>query len=173
MKRRIKNNEYGFTLIELLAVIVVLAIVLLMGATAVIPRMNDARRQVFSLEANSLIESAEQYLQNNALTGSKPTFPVGINEVCVTLQQLVESGDYTGDSKTYNGKVLVKRKSADSSLYLYTVYLSNGTLMINGKGNADGINVDVKSSDVEDYNESSFGGSACSTSTTGTGGSGS
>lgn len=164
MKRRIKNNEYGFTLIELLAVIVVLAIVLLMGATAVIPRMNDARRQVFSLEANSLIESAEQYLQNNALTGKKPTFPVGTNEVCVTLDELVNSGDYSGDSNTYSGKVLVKRKSADSSLYLYTVYLSNGTLMVNGKGNANGINVDVKSSDVEDYSES-FGGSTCTAAT--------
>lgn len=165
MKRRIKNNEHGFTLIELLAVIVVLAIVLLMGATAVIPRMNDARRQVFSLEANSLIESAEQYLQNNALTGKKPTFPVGTSEVCVTLSDLVESGDYSGDSKTYNGKVLVKRKSADSSLYLYTVYLSNGTLMVNAKGNDGSINVDVKSSDVADYDASSFGGSTCTTST--------
>ena len=47
------KNERGFTLIELLAVIVVLAIVLLMGAMAVIPRMNDARKQVFAIEAGS------------------------------------------------------------------------------------------------------------------------
>lgn len=168
--KRIKNNEHGFTLIELLAVIVVLAIVLLMGATAVIPRMNDARRQVFALEANSLIESAEQYLQNNALTNSGKTFPVGTNQVCVTLEELVASGDYSGDSKTYSGKVLVERKSSDSSLYLYTVYLSNKTLMVNGKGidgkketNSDTrTNVDIKSSDVVDYNATDFGGNTCS-----------
>ena len=53
-----KKNVSGFTLIELLAVIVVLAIVILMASMAIIPRMNEARKQVFAMEANEAINAA-------------------------------------------------------------------------------------------------------------------
>lgn len=159
MKRiRNKNYERGFTLIELLAVIVVLAIVLLMGASAVIPRMNEARKQVLALEANEAIESTTMYLQNNTYTGGK-TFPVSENTVvCVTIKELIDSGDYSGDRSKYDGRVLVKRKSAGSSLYLYVVDLSNGTLMVHEKGlNAEkNANKDIVANDVVDFSSTTF-----------------
>ena len=62
-----KKNASGFTLIELLAVIVVLAIVILMASMAIIPRMNEARKQVFSMESNEAINAASSYWLDGAI----------------------------------------------------------------------------------------------------------
>ena len=50
-----KKRKKGFTLVELLAVIVILAVVILIAVTAVIPRMNKARK-------NALVDEALMYL---------------------------------------------------------------------------------------------------------------
>lgn len=152
------KNKQGFTLIELLAIIVVLAIVLLMGAMAIIPRLNDARKQVFALEANTAIQAATTYFMNNALNPSAdaPTFPVGDNEKkCVTVEKLIESGNFKADKDKYSGYVIVTKK-ANSSGYLYTINMTNETLMVVGAGlNADkNDNKDVTSTDVKDYTSS-------------------
>ena len=147
------KNERGFTLIELLAVIVVLAIVLLMGAMAVIPRMNDARKQVFAIEANTAIQAAATALLNNALNPSanKPTYPVGENVVCITVGDLISNGDFDADAGKYSGRVLVKKQPGNSTVYLYVISMTNGTLMVNGKGVESGNNKDIVSGDIEDY----------------------
>lgn len=150
------KNERGFTLIELLAVIVVLAIVLLMGAMAVIPRMNDARRQAFALEANRAIQGAQTYLVNNNLKGKKTdgevpqTLPVNANEiVCVTIAKLVSDGILDFDPN-YKGRVLVKRKDNESDVYLYKISMTNGTLAIKDQGVNNNQNVDVTYDSVID-----------------------
>ena len=88
------KNEHGFTLIELLAVIVVLAIVMLIAATAVLPRMAEARRQVFAIEANNIIETAQTYFMNNSLTGTGgqglPNDPSKVRFIIIT--KLIEDG---------------------------------------------------------------------------------
>ena len=147
------KNERGFTLIELLAVIVVLAIVLLMGAMAVIPRMNDARKQVFAMESNAAIQAAQTALLNNALNPSanKPTYPVGENVVCITVGDLISNGDFDADAGKYSGRVLVKKQPGNSTVYLYVISMTNGTLMVNGKGVESGNNKDIVSDDIEDY----------------------
>lgn len=147
------KNERGFTLIELLAVIVVLAIVLLMGAMAVIPRMNDARKQVFAIEANTAIQAASTALMNNALNPSanKPTYPVGENVVCITVGDLISNGDFDADAAKYFGRVLIKKQPGNSNVYLYVISMTNGTLMVNGKGVESGNNKDITASDVEDF----------------------
>ena len=147
------KNERGFTLIELLAVIVVLAIVLLMGAMAVIPRMNDARKQVFAIEANTAIQAASTALMNNALNPSanKPTYPVGENVVCITVADLISNGDFDADADKYSGRVLIKKQSGNSNIYLYVISMTNGTLMVDGKGVENGNNKDITASDIEDY----------------------
>lgn len=153
------KNERGFTLIELLAVIVVLAIVLLMGAMAVIPRMNDARKQVFAIEANTAIQAASAYLMNNALNPSanKPTYPVGTETKCVTIATLIDSGDFDADKEKYSGIVKITKK-ANSNVYLYTINMTNQNLMVLDKGlnNEKTDNKDIVADDVVDYDTSTF-----------------
>lgn len=151
------KNERGFTLIELLAVIVVLAIVLLMGAMAVIPRMNDARKQVFALEANTAIQAASTYLMNNALnpSASKQTYPVGDNVVCIPISTLISNGDFDADADKYSGRILVRKKAGTENGYLYIISMTNGTIMVDEKGvegGKDGNNKDIVAANVEDYN---------------------
>ncbi|MBO4601236.1 MAG: type II secretion system protein [Bacilli bacterium] len=55
-----KNNKKGFTLVELLAVIVILAVVILIAVTAVIPRMNKAKKNAFKDEALAFIKAANE-----------------------------------------------------------------------------------------------------------------
>ena len=153
------KNERGFTLIELLAVIVVLAIVLLMGAMAVIPRMNDARKQVFAIEANTAIQAASTYLMNNALNPSdkKPTYPVGTETKCVTIEELITSGDFDADKEKYSGIVKITKK-ANSNVYLYTINMTNQDLMVLEKGlnNEKTDNKDIVADDVVGYDAKTF-----------------
>lgn len=148
------KNEHGFTLIELLAVIVVLAIVMLIAATAVLPRMAEARRQVFAIEANNIIETAQTYFMNNSLTGtSGDGLPNDPNTVrCITIKDLIEDGVLKQDKTKASGKVLVKRKAANSDVYLYAIWYTNGKLMVEGKGlDAEkAFNADIQASDVKD-----------------------
>lgn len=122
------DNLRGFTLIELLAVIVVLAIVMLIGLNAVLPRLEKARKEAFAIEANGAIKSAEQYFSMGILNG---TISLNGGTGCVTVAQLIESGDSTLDSG-YEGKVQVTR-SAEGK-FTYTVYLKhkNGNFCVNG-----------------------------------------
>lgn len=143
------NNERGFTLIELLAVIVVLAIVMLMGAMAVIPRMNDARKQAFALEANTAIQGVQQYLMSNELkAGDATVFPTVDNQrVCVKIADLIENSIVDFDSN-YKGYVIVQ-KVKDKNKYLYQVTMTNGINAVYQKGVENGANVDITSDLVD------------------------
>ncbi len=140
----IKKN-YGFTLIELLAVIVVLAIVMLAAATAVLPRMAEARKQVFAIEANAAIQSATTYYINGSITSSGDVLPVGTAVKCVTVGTLRDKGFYTGDAD-YKGYVLVKKVG---EVYQYAITMTNGNLKVNNAGLGD----DVTSAEVNDGND--------------------
>ena len=153
----IKNkNMRGFTLIELLAVIVVLAIVMLIAATAVLPRMSEARQQVFAIEANKAIEAASTYFLNNNLTGGGDTLPVADGAVkCVPIKTLITNGYFDADNSKYDGRVLVKKQG---SLYLYVVTLTNQQLMVVDKGldGSNAYNADIVAKDVLDFDSSTF-----------------
>ncbi len=145
MKKNIKNVS-GFTLIELLAVIVVLAIIILMASMAVIPRMNQARRQVFSMEANEALDAASSYWLDATINGTKNTFPINNETKCVTIAQLRTSGDFTGGSD-YSGVIYVHKKDATTNTYEYAITMGNGNLMVVNAG----ISEDVKPTNVKDY----------------------
>lgn len=155
MKDNIKNTR-GFTLVELLAVIVVLAIVMLAAVQAVIPRMNEARRQVFAIEANGIIDSAQTYFMNNSLMGNNTnSLPVAEGAIkCVTVATLIDNG-YSDLSKSYSGRVAVKKSG---NLYIYVASLQNGQLMVMNRGVEDTMkyNKDITSADVTDYNSGTF-----------------
>ena len=141
MKKNIKNVS-GFTLIELLAVIVVLAIIILMASMAVIPRMNQARRQVFSMEANEALDAASSYWLDATINGTN-TFPIGIEVKCVSIADLRA---FTG-SKDYDGVIYVHKKDATTNTYEYAITMGNKNLMVVNKG----ASADVKPDDVVDY----------------------
>lgn len=151
-----KKNASGFTLIELLAVIVVLAIVILMASMAIIPRMNEARKQVFAMEANEAINAASSYFMNGEVTGTGASFPVTEGGAkCVSIADLVANGDFKG--KDYEGAVRVEKHG---NSYLYTISMTNKKLQVNQKGvegtktndsNDNRKSVDITAANVEDY----------------------
>lgn len=144
MKKDIKSTS-GFTLIELLAVIVVLAIVILMASMAVIPRMTQARKQVFAMEANEALDAASAYWLDGALNGND-TFPIGSEIKCVTIKQLQDSGDFKNNSD-YTGVIYVRKPDATKNTYQYAITMGNGNLMVVAAGQSG----DVKPADTTDY----------------------
>ena len=150
MKKDIKNVS-GFTLIELLAVIVVLAIVILMASMAVIPRMNEARKQVFAMEANEAINAASSYFMNGEVTGTGDSFPVTPGGCkSVTIEKLINNGDFKGKTG-YEGTITVTKIGNG---YVYAISMTNGKLAVEnagftGEGNARK-SVDIVADNVHD-----------------------
>lgn len=145
------NNIYnakGFTLVELLAVIVVLAIVGLIAVQAVLPRMDEARRQAFAIEANGLVKSAQQYVVTKTLTSELTLFDG--EETCVSVATLVDEGHSSLDKTKYDGKVVVEKKG---DIFLYNIYLGNASFAVINKGVNGGANVSIGEGDVEKRTE--------------------
>ena len=98
VKEMKKNDKKkGFTLIELLAVIVVLAIVSVLGATLILPALANARKNAFVTEANGLIDSAENGIDRFAviLVGDV------IGKAGYSLSKLYDPYFETGYRKSY------------------------------------------------------------------------
>ena len=124
-------NKKGFTLVELLSVIVILSVVVLIATNAVIPMMSNAKKQVLATEANIMYPQAQSlYLEDG-----------GIGSKCYTYEDLITRGKITKNDEAYAGSFLVE---SDGKV---TIWLSNGTNMIDGK------NPDVTSDDVIDSSE--------------------
>ena len=125
------NKKKGFTLIELLAVIVVLAIVAVLGASIILPALANARKDAFVTESNNFIEAASNAV-NMIQVGSIPKkeyedagakYDTDAKKYCFTLESLRELGlfdkkDITG----YNGKVEV---DVSNKLHQFTTTFSN------------------------------------------------
>ena len=62
-----RNNKKGFTLVELLAVIVILAVVMLIGITAIGPLMTNSRKAALRSDGLDLINAAKTAYQAEAL----------------------------------------------------------------------------------------------------------
>ncbi len=154
------RNKKGFTLIELLAVIVVLAVVIAIGTTAVFPMVNNIKKGAFVDEANIFMGIASDIL-NIYDTGAikepdsmSDDFQKGANKYCFSLKYLAENGFidkdikyFTGEGHEYDGKIIVDMKT-DGTMgrYKYTITMHNDLYYIN---NVTGT---VDASNVEDYN---------------------
>ena len=112
------KNQKGFTLVELLAVIVILAVVILIAVTAVIPRMNDARKGAFADEAMAYIRGAQEAYVESQMDG-------GAGTSCFTVAWLnANKIDKKGDA--YSGYVSIDANGTG------TAYIKNNKYMING-----------------------------------------
>ncbi len=174
---KILNNmkgKKGFTLIELLAVIVVLAIVSVLGASLILPAIANARKNAFVIEANNVLDAAakgaslfqvgqisptelteagaKHYLgADNAGSGYKEGF-------CFTILSLVklnlfDKKDLTSDG--YKGKVVIQIPDSTIKSYLYKTTMYTDRFMIT---NVSGT---VKNSDVTELDKASTTSVTC------------
>ena len=97
-----KSNNKGFTLVELLAVIVILAVVILIAVTAVIPRMNNAKKKAF-------IDESLIYLK-----AGKEAYTTDQNTECYNIN---EFDNYIKNNKdNYSGTLFVNEKGTTLNL---------------------------------------------------------
>ena len=93
MKKVKKSKKKGFTLMELLAVIVVLAVIMLIASTAVIPTIQKANQRALGTEGLALIDAAKTaYQMEQMKTGGSVT---AARNACFDMQWLKDQGYYT------------------------------------------------------------------------------
>ena len=123
-------EKNGFTLVELLAVIVILAVVILIAVTAVIPRMNNAKKSAF-------LDEALIYLK----AGKEAYISDGTTE-CYSIDDL---GNYVKNNKSgYSGTVFV-------SAGRVSINLTNGKYYIKGNGLRNLVQGDVVETEPDDF----------------------
>ena len=118
-------NKKGFTLVELLAVIVILAVVMLIGVTAILPLMGRARKSALGSEGIALVDTAKTAYQAEQLSSKSPI--KSTSSVCFSIAWLKANDYYDKDSDDYKGSVLV---TYDSGKYSYKFWIDNGTYYI-------------------------------------------
>ena len=116
------KNKRGFTLIELLAVIVILAVVMLIAATAVLPMMTKSRKNAL-LDEGAALEKAAKLAYQDPTSGA-----VG-KKACYSLNYLHENGFYEkGVDDGYAGSVyIVPTGSGTTSTFATSFWISNNT----------------------------------------------
>ena len=123
------NSKKGFTLIELLAVIVILAVVMLIGVTAVLPLIGKAQKNSLVSEGLALVETGKTAFNTEQFSTSE--LKLSSNEsYCFSLDWLREHNYYEKESNKYSGSVLVHSKGAGK--YDYYFWLTNGNYHISG-----------------------------------------
>ena len=146
-------NKKGFSLIELLAVIVVLAIIMAVATTQVVPYLSGARKDGLASTANAVVQAAEsKYLVD------KMTSTSSVNTKCYTVAELIDEKLVSRISKDkIKGKIEVVEDDTDpdNMVFKITIYdIANG-YMISGydyttKGAMDRSDV-VKGTSEEEF----------------------
>lgn len=126
---KILKNKKGFTLIELLAVIVVLAVIMMIATTQVMPLITDSRKSAFAVSSSTIVTEVmtlvvADEMRNPALVSSN---------LCYSVDYLIEN-EYVRNisSDQFTGVVLVQKTGTDGK-YTYTLNLKdevNGYYMI-------------------------------------------
>lgn len=115
-----KTNKKGFTMVELLGVIIILSVIILIAVTAVIPRMNNAKKTTF-------VDEALMYLK-----AGKEVYVSGEAQECYNV---ADFGDYVKQEKEgYSGTIYIN----DDRI---TLNLTNGKYYIITSGNPNLDNV--------------------------------
>ena len=155
-------NKKGFTLVELLAVIVILAVVMLIGGTTVLPMMQKAQKSSLGTEGVSLKKAAENAFQTELIKGAGASFK-STDKVCFSMQYLCKTGAFdkgcdglsAGDK--YAGSVLVTPATGASAVTDYKMWVTNNTYSFNNLGDANITNPEKADSTLTTTNISSCG----------------
>ena len=122
-------NKKGFTLVELLAVIVILAVVMLIGGTTVLPMMQKAQKSALGEEGLTAMKKAEELMASDAVLGNAEYNTT--SNVCYSLKYLCEKGVFDkGCDDNYTGSVLSKYTTDGKRDFKF--WISNGTYSFNG-----------------------------------------
>ena len=122
-----KNNNKGFTLIELLAVIVVLAIVMAIAVTSILPSMTSAREEAFRVESTRIIKRAQEayrmYQLGELDVKGDTKSCVTASKACFTVAELIDKnisnflkeskGSFMDSSKRKKYDVFISHASKD------------------------------------------------------------
>ena len=134
-----KLNNKGFTLVELLAVIVILAVVMLIGVTAVGPMMTRSRKSSLATEGLALMKAAQTAYQAEQISGGTSSKISATTDVCFSLEYLYQQGYFEkGSPDNYHGSVLVDYQDGK---YTYTIWIDNNTYYLTSM-NPNNYNVD-------------------------------
>ncbi len=132
-----KESKKGFTLVELLAVIVILSVVILIAVTAVIPRMNNAKKSALVDEALMYLNAAKESYVFNGETSNV--------SLCTNITDLNEKY-IKKDNNSYSGVVIT---DFNNGTFTQTINLTDGKYYIVG-GSV------VTKSDVSDNEPNGF-----------------
>ena len=119
------KDKKGFTLVELLAVIAILAILVIIALPNVINMYNNAKKQVFLTEAQTVASTSEKKFLTGSITeGSKETV------YCKSKTDEKNPLEMTGEKKYYY--VQLASDGATKKLIIwddqkYIKYVSNGS----------------------------------------------
>lgn len=127
-----KGNKKGFTLIELLAVIVILGLILMLAVTNVIPIFRKSKYKGFTNDAITLSEAARIKYKDDLLSKiDGDIFSGSVQGIkCYSIEESL-LGEYAS-SLNKNLKGTVEVCYANSCTYKTKIWLSNGTIHING-----------------------------------------
>ncbi len=145
-------NKKGFTLIELLAVIVILAVVMLIGVTAVLPLIAKAQKSSLASEGLALIDTGKVAYNGEQLATSELTL-TPTQSYCFSLEWLRNHNYYEKASDKYSGSVLIVYN--ESGKYDYYFWITNGTYHV-AAGTADNYEVEDGPGDEGIYNCGGF-----------------
>ena len=141
------KNKKGFTLIELLAVIVILAVVMLIGVTAVLPLIAKAQKNSLASEGLALIDTGKTAYNAEQLATSELKLAPNAS-YCFSLDWLRNHNYYDKASNKYSGSVLILANK--SGKYDYYFWITNGNYHISG-GTADNYSVEDGPGDENIY----------------------
>lgn len=107
MKNMLKSNKKGFTLVELLAVIVILALLIVITATTILPMLGKARKTGMTTYAERMLSNAQTNLEADKLTST------------ITYPKIYKISADLADGKTdYAGCVMIDA-SGEYSIKMY------------------------------------------------------
>ena len=126
------KNRKGFTLVELLAVIVILAVVMLIGVTAVLPLISKAQKSSLASEGLGLIETGKTAFQSEQLASSTLGLK-STDSYCFSIDWLKSHNYYDKSTDIYSGSVYVYFNEAGK--YEYYFWITNGAYYISAGTN--------------------------------------
>ena len=131
------KQKNGFTLVEVLEVIGILGVIMTISATAVIGIIKNSDKKLKNEMENNLKDAAVAYMEEKKIylrkcsTDFDPENPNASDVNCyqaITVQELIDSGLFTDDSKYCNREESILIYRATETEYTeFRAYVKEGT----------------------------------------------
>lgn len=108
-----KLNKKGFTLVELLAVIVILALLIVVVATSVLPALNNAKKSALKTYSERVKSNAIQLCMSSEISGSKEYKPDTKKCEFTSIDSIMGSSEANTQYRVSTNIVVVKNDSGN------------------------------------------------------------